>query len=97
MYVEELREYRRYLQQHATNEDLRSLNLLGVQFALCECSKHWFYLRYESGSAIELTPCLSRVPSQTLGKPALSVCLSLSLPVSRSEDHSTSLPVGTLS
>jgi hypothetical protein len=26
------------------------LNLLGVQFALCEASKYFFYLRHESGS-----------------------------------------------
>ena len=25
------------------------MNLLGVQFALCEASKYFFYLRYESG------------------------------------------------
>ena len=30
-------------------EELKALNLLGVQFALCEASKYIFYLRYESG------------------------------------------------
>ena len=29
--------------------ELKELNRLGVQFALCEASKYFFYLRYESG------------------------------------------------
>ena len=50
MYIEEIRNFKRYLQQHTTIAQLRSLNLLGVQFALCEASKYFLYLRYESGS-----------------------------------------------
>ena len=42
MYIEELRNFKRYLQQHTTIAQLRSLNLLGVQFALCEASKYFF-------------------------------------------------------
>ena len=36
--------------EHTDVEELKGLNLLGVQFALCECSKWLFYLRYDSGS-----------------------------------------------
>ena len=32
-----------------TVQKLKTLNLLGVQFALCEASKYLFYLSYESG------------------------------------------------
>ena len=39
-----------YLQGDTGSLELRELNLLGVQFALCEASKYFFYLRYESGS-----------------------------------------------
>ena len=49
MYVQELREFRDYLRQKTSITDLKALNLLGVQFALCEASKYFFYLRYESG------------------------------------------------
>ena len=49
MYVEELREFRAYLQEHTSIAELKSLNLLGAQFALCEASKYFFFLRYESG------------------------------------------------
>ena len=49
MYKDELRRFRAYMVKRVDSEDLRNLNLLGVQFALCECSKYWFYLRYESG------------------------------------------------
>ena len=48
MYVAELREFRDYLQANASVDELKELNLLGVQFALCEASKYFFYLRYES-------------------------------------------------
>ena len=50
MYVAELREFRDYLHDHTSVTELKELNLLGVQFALCEASKYFFYLRYESGS-----------------------------------------------
>ena len=36
--------------EHTDVVELKHLNLLGVQFALCESSKYFFYLRYESGS-----------------------------------------------
>ena len=49
MYIEELREFRAYLQEHTSIPELRDLNLLGAQFALCEASKYFFYLRYDSG------------------------------------------------
>ena len=49
MYVAELREFRVYLQGNTSVLELKELNLLGVQFALCEASKYFFYLRYESG------------------------------------------------
>ena len=38
MYVAELREFRDYFMQHTTVEELKSLNLLGLQFALCEAT-----------------------------------------------------------
>ena len=50
MYVDELRDFRAYLVANTDVVELKSLNLLGVQFALCEASKYFFYLRYESGS-----------------------------------------------
>ena len=50
MYIEELRAFKKYLMERTSVSELRSLNLLGVQFALCEASKYFFYLRYESGS-----------------------------------------------
>ena len=50
MYVTELREFRAYLVSNTDVAELKSLNLLGVQFVLCEASKYIFYLRYESGS-----------------------------------------------
>ena len=49
MYVAELREFRDYLHDHTNVTELKELNLLGVQFALCAASKYFFYLRYESG------------------------------------------------
>ena len=49
MYVTELREYRTYLLDNTTVQEMKTLNLLGVQFAVCEASKYLFYLRYESG------------------------------------------------
>ncbi len=48
-YVEELREFKAFLQKTEI-EELRSLNLLGVQFALCEASKYIFYLETEHGT-----------------------------------------------
>ena len=45
----ELREFRDHLWRRTRLGDLKQLNLLGVQFALCEASKYLFYLRYESG------------------------------------------------
>ncbi len=48
--MQELRCFREYLQQHTTVQALKDLNLLGVQFAICEASKYLFYLQYESGS-----------------------------------------------
>ncbi len=50
MYVAELREFRDYLHDHTKVTELKELNLLGVQLALCEESKYFLYLRYESGS-----------------------------------------------
>ena len=50
MYVQELRSFRDYVQQHTKVQALKDLNLLGVQFAICEASKYIFYLQYESGS-----------------------------------------------
>ena len=49
MYLEELREFQFYLVSKTDVAELKKLNLLGVQFALCEASKYFFYLRYESG------------------------------------------------
>ena len=37
-------------EQHTKVQALKDLNLLGVQFAICEASKYIFYLQYESGS-----------------------------------------------
>ena len=48
-YVGELREFREFLHARTTDDELKELNLLGVQFALCEASKYFFYLKYESG------------------------------------------------
>ena len=45
----ELREFQFYLASKTDVAELKKLNLLGVQFALCEASKYFFYLRYESG------------------------------------------------
>ena len=45
LYVDELRAFRTYLQSHTSIAELKALNLLGVQFALCEASKarvFWF-------------------------------------------------------
>ena len=39
MYLQELRQFRTYLLANTAIEELKQLNLLGVQFALCECSK----------------------------------------------------------
>ena len=50
MYVAELREFRDYLQANTGIAKLKELNLLGVQLALCEASKYFFYLRFERGS-----------------------------------------------
>ena len=50
MYVSELQDFRDYLHANTSVDELKGLNLLGVQFALCEASKYFFYLRYESGS-----------------------------------------------
>ncbi len=50
MYVNELRDFRAYLVANTDVVELKSLNLLGVQFALCEASKYFFYLRYGSGA-----------------------------------------------
>ena len=50
MYVAELREFRNYLQAKTGIDELKKLNLLGVQLALCEVSKYFFYLRFERGS-----------------------------------------------
>ena len=50
MYVAELREFRVYLQENTSVVELKELNLLGVQLALCEASEYFFYLRDESGS-----------------------------------------------
>ena len=47
MYIDELREFKNYLQQKTNIPELRALNLLGVQFALCEASKYIFYLETE--------------------------------------------------
>ena len=49
MYVDELRDFRDFLRANTQVAELKGLNLLGVQFALCESSKYFFYLRYESG------------------------------------------------
>ena len=49
MYLEELREFQAYLMAKTEVPELKTLNLLGVQFALCEASKYIFYLRYEAG------------------------------------------------
>ena len=49
MYLEELREFQFYLASKTDVAELKKLNLLGVQFALCEASKYFFYLRYKSG------------------------------------------------
>ena len=49
LYVDELRAFRTYLQSHTSIAELKALNLLGVQFALCEASKYLVFLRYGSG------------------------------------------------
>ena len=38
MYVAELREFRDYAHEHTNVEELKELNIWGVQFALCEAS-----------------------------------------------------------
>ena len=55
MYLEELREFQSYLSSKTDVPELKSLNLLGVQFALCEASKFFFYLCYESSQIFDLT------------------------------------------
>ena len=50
MYVAELREFRVYLQGRTSVAELKELNMLGILFALCEASKYFFYLQYESGA-----------------------------------------------
>ena len=60
MYVDELREFRAYLVGHTDITELKSLNLLGVQFALCEASKS---LRVRPHLQTELSrfrPCVTR-------------------------------------
>ena len=42
-YLAELREFRTYLKQHTDLAELKGLNLLGIQFALCEASKYRLY------------------------------------------------------
>jgi hypothetical protein len=49
MYLEELREFQAYLLAKTEVPELKTMNLLGVQFALCEASKYIFYVRYEAG------------------------------------------------
>ena len=49
MYVGELRDFRDYLMASTDIIQLQTLNLLGVQFALCEAARYIFYLRYEAG------------------------------------------------
>ena len=43
--AKELRDFRHFLVANTVVEELRGLNLLGIQFALCEASKWLFYLR----------------------------------------------------
>ena len=49
MYVGDLKQFRDYLRGHTDVADIKGLNLLGVQFVLCEAAKCFSYLRYESG------------------------------------------------
>ena len=49
MYLRELEDFQIYLRQHTTIDVLQDLNLLGIQFALCEASKYIFYLEFASG------------------------------------------------
>ncbi len=65
MYVEELRTFRAYLQEHTSIAELKGLNLLGAQFALCEASKYFFYLRYESGPIFKPSTRNFQLPLQT--------------------------------
>ena len=46
--MDEMREFKLFVEKSDV-PDLKALNLLGIQFALCECSKYFFYLQYESG------------------------------------------------
>ena len=49
MHAGVLKEFGDYLREHTDVADIKGSNLLGVQFALCEAAKYFFYLRYESG------------------------------------------------
>ena len=49
MYVAELREFRDYVHEHTNVKELKEVNIRGVQFALREALKYFFYFRYESG------------------------------------------------
>ena len=54
--AEELRDFRDFLVAHTVVEELRGLNLLGIQRALCEASKWLFYLRSSFVSVMEIWP-----------------------------------------
>ena len=59
--MKELRAFAAYVRDSSSSASLRSLNLLGMQFALCECSKYFFYL--ECGSGHVYKPRSYRVPA----------------------------------
>ena len=50
MYVEELRDFQRYLVATCRLQELHGLNLLGVQFGLCKASKYLYHLEFERGA-----------------------------------------------
>ena len=54
--AKELRDFREFLVANTVVEELRGLNLLGIQFALCEASKWLFYLRSSFVSVMEIWP-----------------------------------------
>ena len=70
MYKDELRRFRAYMVKRVDSDDLRNLNLLGVQFALCEASKHHAFEGPIKGS-----PRMSKVGEQRLRFPWLPLHL----------------------
>ena len=54
------------------------MNLLGVQFALCECSKYFFYVEFESGTQYKPCAYVRRIPEDDVQPEALRLSLHYS-------------------